>query len=157
MKTLVSLLVLCCSVMFVAWPYYTVWELERAAVLNDVPAMNRLVDLQAVRDQIKRRLNKEVDSTVGDVSNAFVDWLQDGIRRLGAGAVDRLVTLDWVREQLISKSSVGKPPGFVDQISYAFFDSPDGFLVRIGELGADPVHLRLSLGTRGWRVTALYN
>jgi hypothetical protein len=94
---------------------------------------------------------------VGDVSNAFVNWLQDGIRRLGSNAVERLVTLDWVRTQLLSKSPPRGPPGFVDAISYAFFDRPDGFLVRIGEPGKDPVHFHLSLERTGWRVTALYN
>lgn len=155
MKTLFALLLLCASA-FVAWPYYHVWQLEQAVASDDRAVMAQLVDLISVREQIKRRLNKEVHSSVGDVSNAFVDWLQDGIRRMGASAVDNLVTLEWVREQLLAKS----PPasvGFIDQISYAFFDGPDSFLLRIGELDADPVHVRLSLQGPSWRVTAVYN
>ena len=116
-----------------------------------------MVDLEAVQDQIKRRLNKEVDSSVGEVSNAFVDWLQEGIQRMGSEAVERMVTLDWVRGQLLSKSGPGYPPGFRDQISYAFFDRPGGFLVRIGALGEEPVHFHLSLQGATWRMTALYN
>jgi hypothetical protein len=156
MKTLVALLLL--GLMgYVAWPYYHVWSLEQAVVRDDREALARLVDLPAVKEQIKRRLNKEVDSSVGEVSNAFVDWLQDGIRRMGSDAVDRLVTLEWVRGQLLSKTPSTATPGFVDAISYAFFDRPNGFLVRIGRLGEDPVHFRLSLQGGGWRMTALYN
>jgi hypothetical protein len=156
MKTSVALL---CAFLcaFVAWPYYHVWALERAALDHDLAALAPLVDLPMVREQIKRRLNKEVDSAVGEVSNAFVDWLQDGIRRLGANAVERLVTLEWVRAQLLAKTTPGERPGFIDRIDYAFFERPDRFLVRIGVLGEDPVHFRLSLQGAVWRVTALYN
>ena len=156
MKAFVFVSILCLMA-YVAWPYYYVWCLDQAVIVDDREALERLVDLAAVREQMKRRVNKEVEGTVGDVSNAFVDWLQDGIRRLGSGAVDRLVTLEWVREQLLSKTRSYQRPGFVDQISYAFFERPDGFLLRIGELGEDPVHVRLSLTGATWRVTALYN
>jgi hypothetical protein len=156
MKTLISLtILLACA--YTAWPYYHVWRLDQAIVLGDRQAMSQLVDLDSVREQIKRRLNKEVNSSVGDVSNAFVDWLQDGIRRMGDQAVDNLVTLEWVREQLLSKNRPGDTPGFIDRIDYAFFDRPDGFLIRIGELDEDPVHLRLNLRDFAWRVGAVYN
>ncbi len=156
MKSFVAILILFLAA-FVAWPYYHVWLLDQAVILNDRDELSGLVEMKSVRLQIKRRLNKEVDSTVGDVSNTFVDWLQDGIRRMGTEAVDRLVTLEWVREQLLSKTGPQDPPGFLDQISYAFFDGPTGFLVRIGELGEDPVHFRLSLHAGAWRLTAMYN
>ncbi len=156
MKTLIALLIMC-LLAFVAWPYYHLWRLDQAVALNDRQALMELVDLQAVREQIKRRLNKEVDSAVGDVSNGFVDWLQDGIRRMGGDALNRLVTLEWVREQLLSKSAMGMEPVFIDQISYAFFDRPDRFLVRIGVLGEEPVHFHLSLVGPRWRMTSLYN
>ena len=156
MKSLVVVAILGLAA-YVAWPYYAVWRLEQAVILEDRQALDRLVDLEAVRDQIKHRLNKEVDSTGVDVSNAFVDWLQDGIRRMGAGAIDRLVTLEWVRQQLLSKNGPDQGPGFVDQVTYAFFERPDAFLIRVGELGEDPVHVRLTLSGFSWRVTALYN
>lgn len=156
MKTSAFLILLLASA-YIAWPYYHVWRLDRAVILDDRQALGAQVDLEAVREQIKRRLNKEVDSSVGDVSNAFVDWLQDGIRRMGDQAVEQLVTLTWVREQLLSKTRPGDTPGFIDRIDYAFFDRPDGFLVRIGQLDEDPVHVRLSLQDFAWRVSAVYN
>jgi len=158
MKSFITLIILLASA-YIAWPYYHVWRLNQAVILDDRQALGTQVDLEAVREQIKRRLNKEVDSSVGDVSNAFVDWLQDGIRRMGDQAVEQLVTLEWVREQLLSKTRPGDTPGFIDHIDYAFFDRPDGFLVRIGQLDEDPVHVRLSLSLRdfAWRVSAVYN
>ena len=156
MKTFLVILLLFLAA-FVAWPYYHVWRLDQAVIRNDRGELADLVEIKTVREQIKRRLNKEVDSAVGEVSNAFVDWLQDGIQRMGADAVNRLVTLEWVREQLLSKNGPQDPPGFWHRISFAFFDGPGDFLVRIGELGEEPVHFRLSLHAGNWRMTALYN
>lgn len=147
-----------CAITYVAWPYFELWQLEQALVRKeDQEDLRRLVDLTAVRGEIKRRLNKDVGVPVGNVSNAFVNWLQDGIRRLGQDAIDQLVTLEWVRQQLLSKTKSEDHSDFLRHVSYAFFDGPDDFLVRIGELGEDPVHLRLSLTLAGWRVTAVYN
>lgn len=158
MKTLASLVFLA-LLGFLTWPYYQVWQLNQALALRDQAALAPMVDLPAVREQVKRRLNKEVNGAMEEVvSNAFVDWIQDGLRRMGGDAVERLVTLDWVREQLLSKSPPPPPlTGFLEQISYAFFEAPDRFLIRIGELGDNPVHVRLSLQGGIWRVTGVYN
>lgn len=158
MKTLISLVFLV-LLGFLAWPYYQVWQLDQAVALRDQAALARMVDLPEVRHQVKRRLNKDVSGAMEDmVSNAFVEWIQDGLRRMGGDAVERLVTLDWVRDQLLSKSPPPPPlTGFLDQISYAFFEAPNRFLIRIGELGDEPVHVRLSLQGGVWRVTGVYN
>lgn len=156
MKTFVFVL-FALLITYIASPYYQIWRLDQAVMRNDQTALAELVDLEAVREQIKRRLNKEENSAVGDVSNAFIAWIQDGIARLGSEAVEQLVTLDWVRDQLLSKNPDGAQSGFIDQIDYAFFERPDAFIVRIGHLGDEPVHIRLSVQDMSWRVTALYN
>ena len=68
-----------------------------------------------------------------------------------------MVNLDWAMAQLRSKNPDSQQDGFIDQLSYAFFDSPDSLLLRIGELGEDPVHARLTLQNAAWRITAIYN
>jgi hypothetical protein len=139
--------------LYVAWPYVTLWRLDRAVLSDDPSALADLVDLEAVRGEIKKRLNKEADSTLGDLSDAFIRWLEAGIQTAGSGAVDRLVTLDWVRERLLSR---GAGDGLLGEISYAFFDAPDGFHVIIGSAGEDPVRVRLELRDFAWRISALY-
>ena len=150
-----ALLMLCFA--YLAWPYYVLRQLNTALVTADMAALGQLVDLPAVRREIVKKLNKDVDSAVGEVSNAFVDWLQDGIRRLGSGAVDRLVTLDWVRAQLLARTPASSDQGFLPLMSYAFFDAYDRFFVRIGELGDAPVHFRMRLEGIEGRVSAVYN
>lgn len=152
----VALLVAIALLLFLAWPYYTLWRLDQAVRDGDRAALAELVDLDAVRGEIKKKLNKEADSSIGDLSDPFIRWLEDGIQTLGSDALDRLVTLPWVRERLLGSSIDEGSEGFPGRITYAFFDAPGGFVVRIGAAEDTPVHLRLTLRGLEWRVTALY-
>lgn len=138
---------------YLIWPYVTLWRLDRALALDHPDALAALVDLEAVRDEIRRKLNKEVPSAMGPVSDNFIDWLEQGIRRNGSAAIEQQVTLEWVRERLLSQSPPGK--GLAGALSRAFFDDPLHFSLRIGAPSRPLVHARLSLQGTGWRVTAL--
>jgi hypothetical protein len=142
---------------FLAWPYTAVYRLEQALVRNDRQVLQQMIDVEAVREQIKRKLNKNVESNIGDVSNGFIDWLQNGIQRLGSNAVDEMVDLDWIVRQLRAHNARLDEGGVYDKLTYAFFDGPDRLLLRIGELDEYPVHAHLSLQGAQWRITAVYN
>jgi hypothetical protein len=142
---------------FLAWPFSVIYRLDQALQTNDREAIEQLVDIGSIQQQIKRKMNKEVESSIGDVSNSFVVWLQDGIQRLGNDAIDHMVTVDWAIAELRSHNTDPRQGGFMDHLSYAFFDGPDSVLLRIGELDDDPVHARLTLSHLTWRITAIYN
>lgn len=142
---------------FLIWPFTVIYRLDQALQTNDRMAIERLVDMQSIQLQIKRKMNKEVESTIGDVSNSFVEWLQNGIQRLGNDAIENMVNTDWVLVQLRSHNADPRLGGFIEHLSYAFFDGPDSLLLRIGELGENPVHARLTLEKMEWRITAIYN
>ncbi len=144
------------SLAYLAWPYAQLWELDQALLQQEGTALAERVDMAAVREAITRKLNGDAQSAVGEVSNRFADWLQDGIRRLGGQAVERLVTLEWVRTQLLSKRSPDSDRAFLPQVSYAFFEAYDRFLVRVGAPGEAPVHFLLRLDGLEWRVVAVY-
>jgi Protein of unknown function (DUF2939) len=138
---------------YLAWPYVTVWRLDRALTRDDRETLASLVDLEAVRDEIRRRLNKDTASAIGPVSDAFVAWLEQVIRRDGAEALEQPVSLDWVRSRLLSHSAPGG--GLFGALSRAFFEDPLHFSLRIGAPAASPVYARLSFNGTGWRLTAL--
>jgi hypothetical protein len=142
---------------FLVWPYTAVYRLDQALQTDDQQALEELIDMSAVREQIKRKLNKNVESTIGDVSNSFIDWLQDGIQRMGADAIEQMVDISWVVEQLRSHNPDPGRGGILDRMTYAFFDGPDRLLLRIGDWGENPVHVHLSLQGLKWRITAVYN
>lgn len=139
---------------YLAWPYVSLWRLSAALSDPDSSALAPLVDLDAVRGEIHRKLNKTASSAIGKVSDPFIVWLERGIQRLGTGALEQLVTLAWVQERLGANSPPGQ--GFLGQVSYAFFDSPGGLAVRIGGPGQTPVHLRLGLEGYEWKLVAVY-
>jgi hypothetical protein len=146
-------LIVACLV-YLAWPYAALWDLSRAVAAADPQALAARIDVAAVRDEIRKKLNKDAPSTIGKLSDPFILWLERGIRRLGTGALDELVTLDWVRERLSADAPAGQ--GLLRQVSYAFFDSPAGFRVRLGAPGQAQVHFRMALEGLQWRVTAVY-
>ena len=139
---------------FLAWPYTSLWRLSAAASHPDPGVLAPMVDLDAIRGEIRRKLNKTTSSAIGKVSDPFIQWLERGILQLGTGALEQLVTLAWVQERLGANSPPGQ--GFLGEVGYAFFDSAGGFAVRIGGPGQAPVHLRLGLQGFDWKLVALY-
>lgn len=139
---------------YLAWPYVTLWRLDRALARNDPAALAHLVDLDAVREEIRRKLNKDEASSIGPVSDDFIHWIEHAIRRNGTGAIEHQVSLDWVQGRLLSRSPPGE--GLAGALSRAFFDDPIHFSLRIGAPAESPVYARLSLQGTGWRMTAVY-
>jgi hypothetical protein len=152
-RALAPILLVLLALAYLAWPYVALWRLDRALVHNDRRTLARLVDLGAVRGEIARKLNKDEKSSLGPPSDAFIAWLEQGIRRNGTAALERRVDHDWVRARLLSHSPPGG--GLLSALTLAFFDDPLHFAVRIGPADQAPVHLRLTFDGLGWRVTAL--
>lgn len=141
---------------YLAWPYATLWRIDRALRNDDSAALVELVDLGAVRGAIKTKLNKEADSDIGEFSDAFIHWLQEGIEVGRNRAVEYLVTLDWICARLLEQGATDNEEGFLGRISYAFFDAPDRFFVRIGEETDRQIYVHLKMSGLSWRLSALY-
>ncbi len=151
-RVLITLLLALCA--WLVWPYLTLWRLDRALIRDDRAALAPLVDLPAVRDAIRRSLNKEAGGTRGHFSDGFITWLEKAIRRRGTKALEQEVTLTWVRERLLANSPPGA--GLGPGLSWAFFDDPLHFSVRLGGVSRAPIMVRMRITGGGWRVSALY-
>jgi hypothetical protein len=138
---------------WVAWPYLTLWRLDRALLRGDTATLARLVDLESVRAELRRSLNKNEHETLGPRSDRFADWLAETLRRGGPDALERAVTLDWVRQQMLSESPPGA--GLAPALTWAFFRGPFAFVVRLGKPDEDPVLFRMRFTGTGWRMSAL--
>ena len=149
---------LLCLLAYLAWPYVTVLRLDRALARNDLITLERLIDLHAVQREFKDRMNRRLRSALGEGSNQMLEFMAGGIRQLGGSAVEHAITIDWVRSQLLSRSDPvpAGAPSFLDGISFALFDSYDRFLIRVGELGSNPVHARMRFQDWEWRIVAVY-
>lgn len=140
--------------LYAAWPLAMLWRLDQALSRDDMDTVAALVDLDAVRDEIQRRLNKDRESSIGVLSDAFIAWLESGMKQQGTDVLSSLVTLDWVRDRLLTEASHGK--GLLSALDGVSFSGPRDFRVRIGSQAASPVTLQLHLDGRGWRVSMLY-
>lgn len=136
------------------WPYVNLWRLNEL-VRNEPPsALHSMVDINQVRDQILLRLNKDEQSNIGMVSDPFIEWIEQGMRTPGNERLQQSVSLEWLHALLAAQATGDR--GFLPAVGYAFFDPPNGFLVRIDAPGQAPIQLRMELGLLGWRVGAVY-
>lgn len=145
-------LVLVLTATYAAWPYVYLYRIDNALAANDLGTLDKLVDLDAVRAEVKRSLDQDVDDALGEEPGAVLGWVKDKLNDLSDRAVEEIVDHAWVRRTLAPDEG-----SFVGSVSYAFFESWDTFLIRRGELGEDPIHLRMSLSHGNWRVTAIYD
>lgn len=151
---LLSFLLLLCILVYGIWAYLDLFRLNHAVVYNNQERLNQLIDIQALREEMKRNFNQDV----GDGPHPWLKWFADGVQRLNSETLDRLVTIGWVRDRLLSKIESDDSAELFAGVSYAFFESPTRLLVRYGELGQDPIHLYLQLYPFDfrWRVNAMY-
>lgn len=139
------------------WPYYTVYRLDDAIERQDDAQLAPLVEVSAIRANLKRRLGTGVKGVFPSAeSDSALSWLRQNLERLGETALDQVVTLAWVHETLrgaVTRATGQSPPYLLAGIEFAFFESYNSFLIRIGSLGQGATHLRLSLVDNVWKIT----
>ena len=144
-------------VAFVAWPYYQVFRLDDALGKDDMQTLEQLVDIPAIRRNYKERLEGGLglQPSSQDASSTLA-WLQQNLRRLGDAALEQTITLEWARDTLkeaAARATDRQPPYFMAAVTFAFFESYDSFLIRLGELGRNATHVRMTLEDDTWKVT----
>ena len=151
---LFSFLLLLVLLVYGIWAYLDLFRLNHAVVYNNQERLSQLIDIQALREEMKKNFNQGL----GEAPHPWLKWFADGVQRLNHDALDRLVTIGWVRERLLSKIEGNNSSDLFAGVSYAFFESPTRLLIRYGELGQDPIHLYLQLYPIEfrWRVNAMY-
>ena len=146
---------------FAAWPYYHLYRLDDALGRDDPAALAELVDLQTLRENYKERLGAGLGipgaaADQGSNPSGALLWLQQNLQRMGDAALEGTITLDWVRDtlrQAAAAATAEQPPYFLAGVNFAFFESYDSFIIRLGELGVNATHVRMRLDQTAWRVT----
>lgn len=146
--------VLILALLYLSWPYATLWRLNQALIAGDTSALAALIELPAIREEIQHRLNKEHHSVIPEVSDDFILWLEQGIQRSGREALDELVTQEWVCEQLRARSVDAH--GFLPAVTHAWFEGPVQFAVELKPASTHTLWLRLRFMGVGWRLVTLY-
>lgn len=146
---------------YLAWPYYSIYRLDNALKQNDRTTLTELVDLASIRDiykeTVKRNLShlQRFGHTMGVEANPFLDTINQGIVGIGQSAVDKTVDLEWVKKCLVAKAP--DQSSFWQAVSFAFYESPTRFTLRVGELGHAPVYAQMTLQDWSWRLVGVYD
>jgi hypothetical protein len=139
------------------WPYYGVYRLDQAINQPDDSQLAQMVDLPAIRAHYKKRVNAGIKGVLpADDSSSVVSWIRQNMERLGDSALEQAITLDWAKKTLsdaVTRATGQSPPYLLAGIDFAFFESFNRFLIRIGELGTGETHVRLSLVDGHWKIT----
>ena len=153
----IGYLVLFAIIVYGIYPYYFVYRIDDAMGKDNTEELKPLVDLAAIRANYKRRVESSMRGTFDLTGvNPMVDWLRQNLERLGDSALDQAITADWVRDSLrdaTRQATNQSPPYLLAGITFAFFESYDTFLVRVGELGMGATHFRMTFNGKEWRIT----
>ncbi|MEY6432620.1 DUF2939 domain-containing protein [Thioalkalicoccus limnaeus] len=138
------------------WPYYHILQMDTALSRDDPAALEPLVDLQAIQRNYKQRLTTGLGLPRPQEGNDALGRLSQGLARLGDATLEQLITPTWVQHRLREATRAATerdPPYLISGIRFAFFESPNRFLIRIGELGGGATHIRMDRQGATWRVT----
>jgi len=144
---------------YLVWPYIHLYQLNNAVVKNDMATFEKLIDFESVnkiyQENLKWRSEHLLDSQDGKglLPESMRERAQSIAGAIGNFAADKL-EMDANGILGILRTNEKTP---WTQTTFAFFESPTRFTVRLGELGRNPIHLQMTLQDWNWRVTAVYD
>lgn len=155
---LLRYLLLFALVAFIVWPYYQVYRLDNALGQNDMRTLEQLLDVSAIRRNYKERLEGglKLPQPYPPGTDGPLVWLQQNLRPLGDAALEQALSLPWARDTLkeaATQATDKRSPYITAAITFAFFESYDRFFIRLGELGKNATHVRMTFQDKTWQVT----
>lgn len=160
MGRLLGYLLLLAALGYGLWPFYTVFRLDDAVRAAEPEALAPYVDLGAIQASYGQRLRRAVptfEPVSGPGADQIVIWLKTNLPRLGEAALEQGINLEWVRNSLreaAERTTDSRPALFIDAIDFAFFESWNRFVIRVGPLDSN-THVVLGLVGKEWRIVDL--
>ena len=144
---------------YVAYPYATLYRLDRAIHHGDATALQTLVDWPSVRQGIKQdicdRIGNDPAQKVSD--GELPAFGASFVRGVTTNAVDEQVTPQRLVALAHSDAGTSTPRGADTHVSKAFFTGPTDFEVSLKVSGQPgPIRLRMTLQDADWRVTRIW-
>ncbi len=157
-------------VVYLLWPYVTLYLLDRAIGAADEIALEQLVDWAAVQDGLRDDMNAALGQALRDGEGPVEGALAGALAALiGPGIIDRLVEsyvapsglAMMLRSEQPNGSAGGdaehKTPRLIEQVDYAFFAGPTTFRVRLKPPDAnEQVTALLRFRDLDWRRTRAF-
>ena len=140
---------------YLVWPYVHIYKLHSAVEGDDKVALEELVDFEAVNRVYKENLEWKRNNLIGTQGN---NMLPEAVRNMAKAGIGVLGNLDAKidADEMLKRLHQAEGPIW-QQLTFAFFESPTCFTIRIGQLGRNPIHVQMSLQDWFWQVTAIYD
>ena len=81
------------SIVYVGWPYAYAYRIDKALTESDRAVLNRLVDLDAIRSEIKRNIERDMDTALGLIPMASSAGSRARSAQIGERAIDESIDL----------------------------------------------------------------
>ncbi len=152
-------LILLATVNYVGWPYFHLYQLAEAIANNDKEVIEKLVDFEQVNQIHKENLKWKIDNTVGpEEGNSFLpDSMRESAQAVMGAFGDMAADATKIDALWILKRLRKMDGSLWKNLTFAFFETPTRFTIRLGQLGRAPIHIQMNLQDNWhWRITAVY-
>lgn len=149
------------GVVYVGYPYMTLYRLGTAIKSADAATLESLVNWSAVREGIKEDVCDFGAADAGTRSSGELPpFGASFVRGIASSSIDKAVTPQALLAATTSlpDNRPPQPPRGADvQVNWAFFDSPTTFMVSLQPPGpAEPIKLEMALRHGAWRVQRVW-
>jgi len=149
----INFLIFLAIMAYIGSPYYHLYQMNSAVNNNNKAAFAEMIDIDSIRKIHKDNIAWKTQQIVPQQGqgNIISQMARQGAKILGNAAVDTMIDANSILASLRQASPIW------DQVSYAFFESPTRFTVRIGKLGRNPIFVQMTLQDWNWRITGIYD
>jgi len=147
------------AVVYVAYPYVTLYRLGSAIKGADAATLESLVNWPAVREGIKEDVCDLAIDTPGPKGGGDLPAFGASFMRgIASSAIDQAVTPQALLAATTTKPASRPAPRGADvHVNWAFFDSLTTFMISLQAPGqAEPVKLEMDLKNGEWRVQRVW-
>ncbi len=135
---------------FILSPYFSLYKLQAAVTKNDKVAFEELIDIESIRKIDKENIAWQIKHNVGSQTDIMSEFMRQGAQVFGNAAVDTIIDSNGIFTRLRQIAPLW------EQVTFAFFESPTRFMIRMGQFGHNPLHIQMTLQDWTWRITAIY-
>ncbi len=143
---------------YLIWPYIHLYQLNNAVEKKDRAAFEELIDFDTVNKVYQENLKWKSEQMIEPQGGSLLPESMREKAQAIAGAIGNFAaeTLEIDTNGILEILSKDKRTVW-KQTTFAFFESPTRFSIRLGKLGRNPVHVQMTLQDWSWRVTAIYD
>ncbi|MBS0642991.1 MAG: DUF2939 domain-containing protein [Proteobacteria bacterium] len=147
------------SLVYLAYPYVTLYRLGTAVQTADARTLEKLVDWHSVREGIKEDIADLVIDSGPAAPGKLPAFGAGFVRGIASTAIDKAVTPQAIAAASTTPRAASSPATAMSgvRVNWAFFESPTSFTVELQPQALqDPIRMQLDLRGASWQVRRVW-